>query len=136
MKTNISKGKRYTFKTHINDILLPREKAESIEAFRVVIEPGKSTHLHSHEDTEQLYYVIAGQGRAVLMRDGKREEFDILPQDLVYIPRNTKHQIFCTDNKTALVYLCVDGFPNGKVAGEPTWDDHYRAVMSLPEQRS
>ena len=134
MKTNISQGKRYTFKTHINEVLLPREKAESIEAFRVVIEPGKSTHLHFHDDTEQLYYIISGQGRAVFIHPGgKREEFEMLPQDLVHVPRNTQHQIFCTD-KVPLVYLCVDGFPQGRPTSEPTWDDHYQAVMRLPAQ--
>jgi len=128
-KINIYHGTRYLFPTHVNDMLLPREQAESIEAFLVVIQPGMSTHRHAHADTEQLYYVVSGEGRAALANpDGSLEESPLLPNDLLHIPRNTIHQIFCTGTQP-LRYLCVDAFPSGKPHGEPTWDHHYRAVI-------
>lgn len=134
-KIKVTEGKRYTFKTHINDILLPREKAEAVEAFYVIIEPGKQTHMHVHGDTEQLYYVISGKGRGVFGHpDGRQEEFTMLPQDVIHVPRNTRHQIACAGAEP-LTYLCVDAFPGGKPAAEPTWDSHYEAVMRLPEQQ-
>lgn len=134
-KIRVTEGKRYTFKTHINEILLPREKAEAIEAFHVIIEPGKQTHPHAHGDTEQLYYVISGEGRGVFMHaDGTREEFAMQPRDVVFVPRATRHQIFCSGGQP-LTYLCVDGFPGGRPADEPTWESHYQAVMRLPEQQ-
>ena len=130
LRINVAKGKRYTFKTHINEMLLPRENAESIEAFRVIVEPGKATHLHVHNDTEQLYYVISGQGKGLFVHpDGKREEFDMAPEDVIHVPRNTQHQIACAGAES-LTYLCVDAFPGGRPAHEPTWDDHYRAVKA------
>ena len=126
---NINDGKRYHFATHINDMLLPREKAESIEAFYVIIEAGKYTHSHVHSDTEQLYYVISGAGKALFTSpNGHIDEFEMHPEDVVHVPRNTRHQIFCTGNEP-LTYLCVDSFPLGKPKHEPTWDDHYRAVI-------
>lgn len=129
LKINVKQGKRYTFATHINDMLLPRERAESIEAFYVIIEPGKYTHSHVHADTEQLYYVISGTGRALFtLPNGGVEEVELRPEDVVHVPRNTRHQVFCTSTEP-LCYLCVDGFPLGKPKDEPTWDDHYRAVM-------
>ena len=129
LKIHVKQGKRYTFATHINDMLLPREQAESIEAFYVIIEPGKFTHSHVHTDTEQLYYVISGTGRALFtMPNGDTKEFELVPEDVVHVPRNTRHQIFCTSDD-ALGYLCVDSFPLGKPKHEPTWDDHYRAVI-------
>jgi mannose-6-phosphate isomerase-like protein (cupin superfamily) len=130
LKIHFTQGKRYTFPTHVNDVLLPREQAECVEAFGVVIEPGKFTHDHVHEDTEQLYYVISGQGRAAFaFADGRREEFPLQAGDLVYVPRSTRHQVFCAGEEP-LTYLCVDAFPRGKPAGEPTWEDHYRAVIA------
>jgi len=134
-KIHITDGKRYAFATHINDMLLPREEAEVMEAFRVVIEPGKYTHQHAHADTEQLYYVISGQGRADFVHpDGARGTFGMLPGDVVHVPRGAVHQIFCAGAED-LVYLCVDGFPLGKPAVEPTWDDHYAAVITLQREK-
>jgi quercetin dioxygenase-like cupin family protein len=127
-KINVKEGKRYCLKTHINEMLLPREKAEIIEAFRVIIEPEKCTHLHAHDDTEQLYYVISGKGYGhFTTADGKTSVYDLQPEDVIYIPRNTEHQIFCKGSDP-LVYLCVDGFPQGKPTEEATWDDHFRAM--------
>jgi len=136
LKINVKKGKRYALKTHVNEVLLPREEAEVIEAFHVIIEPGNYTHPHAHDDTEQLYYVISGKGRAVFSYpDDRTEEFAMQREDVVHVPRNTRHQIFCDDEKEPLRYLCVDGFPMGKPAEEPTWDDHYRAVVELQSQQ-
>lgn len=131
-KINVKQGKRYTLKTHINEVLLPREEAEIMEAFYVIIEPGKFTHAHIHSDTEQLYYVISGAGKAVFtFPNGTIQEFEILPQDVVHVPPNTRHQIFCAGEDEPLTYLCVDGFPEGKPKDEPTWNDHYKAVIEL-----
>ena len=118
--------------THINEMLLPREQAESLEAFYVIIEPGKYTHSHVHDDVEQLYYVISGEGEASFKyEDGRQEQFNLRPEDVVFVPRCTEHQIFCTGETQPLTYLCIDGFPNGKPSEEPTWDDHYKAILKL-----
>ena len=128
-KIKLTAGKRYEFATHINEMLLPREQAEVMEAFYVIIEPGKYTHWHVHEDTEQLYYVISGRGRAVFSRGtASKAEMALEVQDVVHVPRGTGHQIFCQGDES-LTYLCVDGFPLGRSKDEPTWDDHYRAVI-------
>lgn len=130
LKTKITAGKRYKFATHINDILLPREEAECIEAFLVVIEPGMYTHLHKHVENEQLYLVRSGRGKARYQYpDGREAEFDIEPDDVVHVPRNTLHQIFCTSTDVPLTYLCIDGFPEGIPAAEPTWDSHAQEIF-------
>ena len=135
MKTNLRQAKRYAFATHVNDMLLPREKTEILEAFLVVIEPGKSTHLHAHSDTEQLYYVLSGCGEGVFhIEDESAETFEMRPEDVVYVPRGVRHQIFCTGEAQPLRYLCVDGFPLGRPKREPTWDDHYQAVLEIQKR--
>jgi len=134
-KIHVQQGKRYRFKTHINEMLLAREEAEGIEAFQVIIEPGRQTHAHVHEDTEQLYHVIAGRGRVELARpDGSTMELALAPEDVVFVPRGVRHQIHCVGGE-ALRYLCVDGFPLGRPTSEPTWDDHYRAVLELQQRQ-
>lgn len=134
-KIQVQQGKRYRFRTHINEMLLAREEAEGIEAFQVIVEPGKQTHAHVHEDTEQLYYIIAGEGRVELTRpDGSSVEFALAPEAVVYVPRGARHQVHCV-GCAALRYLCVDGFPLGRPASEPTWDDHYRAVVELQSRQ-
>jgi len=135
LRININKGKRYVFKTHINEVLLARENAEIMEAFNVIIEPGKHTPLHVHDDTEQLYHVTGGKGRGVFVHpDGKKEEFEMLPGDVIHVPRNTQHQIFCVSPEP-LTYLCVDGFPQGKPSHEPTWEHHYKTVKANLERQ-
>lgn len=135
LKTKFDEGKRYRFATHINDILLPREEAEVIEAFKVVIEPGQYTHRHVHPEAEQLYYVRSGRGRAVYtLADGETREFELEPEDVVHVPRHTYHQIFCTSEDEPLVYLCIDGFPEGIPADEPTWDSHAQAIYAAQKK--
>ena len=130
LKTRMDEGKRYQFATHINDILLPREDAEVLEAFRVIINPGQFTPNHVHPEAEQLYYVRSGTGRAVYnYPDGTQKEFELAAEDVVHVPRNTYHQIFCTSTDEPLTYLCIDGFPEGIPAEEPTWDSHAKAII-------
>ncbi|HEY3376270.1 MAG TPA: cupin domain-containing protein [Armatimonadota bacterium] len=127
--TRITDGKRYQFATHINDMLLPREQAEAVEVFLVIIEPGQYTHAHAHSGNEQVYYVISGAGKAThIVADGHIEEYALSPGDVVYIPRHEEHQIFCAGDEP-LRYLCVDGFAD-KSAEKPTWDEHYDAVIA------
>jgi hypothetical protein len=57
-------------------------------------------------------------------------EFTLSPGEVVHVPRNTEHQIFCAGDED-FTYLCVDGFPLGKPADEPTWVDHYQAVIAM-----
>lgn len=129
-KIAVTAGKHYKFATHINEMLVPRETTEVLEAFLVIIEPQQFTHAHKHIENEQLYYVISGNGRAIYRNpDGKKEEFTMQPGDVIHVPRNTEHQIFC-QGETALNYLCVDGFVGGIPAEEPTWNDHYAAVIA------
>jgi quercetin dioxygenase-like cupin family protein len=129
-KINIQDGQRYTVPTHAADLLIPREKAENIEAYLVIIARGRFTHRHIHPDMEQLYYVTAGRGKVVVTPPGGEETtFMLQTGDLFYIPRDTWHQVFCTSMDTDLTYLCVDSFPKGKPANEPTWDSHIQNVL-------
>lgn len=54
--------KRYAFPTHTNDLVLDRAFAQTSEVIMVILKPGKAPPLHKHDDTEQIFYVVEGQG--------------------------------------------------------------------------
>lgn len=129
MATGIYSTKRttpYFFLQHCNELVMDRSKAEACEVFVTVIKPGKTTPLHKHHDTEQVYYVLSGVG---LVERGKsrRVRQMIRPGDVIHIPRNTWHKVSCPGRKR-LKYLVVDVFPGRRPKHEPTWHSHATAV--------
>ena len=117
---------RYRFPTHTNELVMDRSEAEASEVFMVVLEPGEAPRLHSHDDTEQVFYVVSGTGTLQIGADPGRL-FPVRPGDLVRIPRNTQHRIRC-DGSDRMVYLSVDCFVDGRPAAEPTWESHVHAI--------
>lgn len=117
--------KRYRFPTHINDLVMDRSQATASEVFIVVIEPGGAPPLHQHDDTEQIFYVLQGQGELEIGAEEAR--FPVTPGDVVRIPVAAPHAIHCTGSEP-LRYLAIDCFPGARPDAEPTWDDHVRAV--------
>jgi mannose-6-phosphate isomerase-like protein (cupin superfamily) len=63
--------------------------------------PGGRTTPHYHPETEEIYYLLEGQGR---MRLGD-EERDVFPGDAIAIPPGQVHQIVNT-GVTVLKFLC------------------------------
>src|SRR5579872_2372614 len=119
---NTNETVRYRFPTHTNDLVMDRSEAETSEAFMVVLEPGEAPPLHQHDDTEQVFYVVRGNGQLHIGPAGDRQ-FPVAPGDLVRIPRGTLHRIQCQGCEP-LVYLSVDCFVGGRPAAEPTWESH------------
>lgn len=121
------KPKRYRFPTHINDLVMDRSQANASEVFIVEMAPGEAPPLHKHDDTEQVFYVLEGQGR--LHIGGEEEELPVRPGDVVRIPPATLHTIRC-HGEAKLRYLAVDCFPAGHPQAEPTWDAHVRVICA------
>ncbi len=117
--------KRYKFPTHINDLVMDRSEAASSEVFIVVLAPGEAPPLHQHDDTEQIFYILSGQGCLEIGQNG--QIYPVNPGDVVRIPPSTLHTIHCLGD-TTLKYLAIDCFPAGRPEIEPTWDDHVQAV--------
>lgn len=119
---------RYRFPTHVNDLVMDRAEAATSEVFVVVLEPGEAPPLHAHHDTEQIFYVLDGNG--LLQIGESAERHAVKPGDVVRIPPSTYHRIFCAGAKP-LRYLSVDCFVGGKPNEEPTWESHVRAICKL-----
>ncbi len=63
--------------------------------------PGATTTLHFHQQTEELYHILAGTGRMHL----DDEQFDVQSGDTVLIPPGTPHCIH-NPGPADLVFLC------------------------------
>lgn len=118
--------KRYRFPTHANDLVYDRSDATASEVFMVVLEPGEAPPLHVHDDTEQVFYIVAGNGTLTLGKEKKT--FRVKPGDVVLIPPATPHSIKADATET-LRYLSVDCF-GAAARKEPTWDEHVKAVCN------
>ena len=104
-------------------VLLPREKTECTEVLQEIFPPGGEAPLNTHDDMEQLYLILEGQGFVVV----GDEQGNVCVGDLVFIPRGMTHAIKNTGIGN-LVYLCFDLFPDGYPDEEQTWDAHERVI--------
>lgn len=59
-----------------------------------------SAKLHYHKQTDEVYYVIDGQGTMLL--DG--EEIELHPGIVVYVPRGVKHKAI---GKLTVLTVCI-----------------------------
>jgi mannose-6-phosphate isomerase-like protein (cupin superfamily) len=117
--------RRYRFPTHVNDLVMDRSAAQTSEVFIVVLEAGEAPPLHQHDDAEQIFYILEGEG--VLRIGAEQKEFAVRPADVVRIPPRVLHSVRCAGEKP-LRYLAIDCFTAGRPAAEPTWDDHARVM--------
>ena len=116
---------RYRFPTHRNDLVMDRSEADVSEVFQVVLEPGQAPPLHKHDDTEQVFYILEGEG--ILTIGAERVGYPVRPGDVVRIPVATYHSIRAAGEQ-GLRYLAVDCFVGPRPADEPTWDDHVKVL--------
>lgn len=66
-----------------------------------VLHEGKSTTGHFHNDTEEIYFFIKGEGEIQL--DDKKD--DVTGGDIVLIPRGVFHRVL-NKAKGDLTFLC------------------------------
>lgn len=85
------------------------EEAETLNSNYVRIRPGQSSNAAYgyHDDEEELYFVVGGVGRLTL----GEEVSEVKAGDVVYIPRNTFHQVTCISQED-FEYFCVANFPD------------------------
>lgn len=116
--------KRYRFPTHVNELVVDRSACKASEVFVVILDPGEAPPLHKHDDTEQVYYIIEGQGTLTIGED--KQTFPVKAGQVVVVPPATWHSIRAEG--APVRYIAVDSFvtPEGKL--EDTWEEHVRVV--------
>lgn len=117
---------RYIFPTHINDLIMDRSDAEFSEVFITIIEAGRASPLHKHDDTEQVFYMLEGHGKLQVEKPNSIE-FDINPGDLIRIPVSKWHTIKANQG-VRIKYLVIDCFGSIRNSDEPTWDSHVKVL--------
>ncbi|MFB6103127.1 MAG: cupin domain-containing protein [Haloplanus sp.] len=61
--------------------------SERLSAGVVNLEPGKGHEIHTHPDSDEILYVIGGEGEQTV--DGESRE--VGPGDMIYIPAGVEH---------------------------------------------
>ena len=75
-------------------------RAEEQSLAEATLEPGQATERHYHAASEELYYLLDGEGEMEI--DG--EHARVGPGDAILIPSGARHQI--TADATGLRFLC------------------------------
>ncbi|HEY3422490.1 MAG TPA: cupin domain-containing protein [Methanocellaceae archaeon] len=75
---------------------------KGVSMAEALVEPGRDTEMHRHQLSQEIYYILEGEGE---MRLGN-EKFNVKRYDAILIPPDTLH---CVKNigKSALRMLCV-----------------------------
>ena len=119
------KSRRYRFPTYFNDLVLDRAESTVSEVFVVIIEPGKASHFHKHDDMEQIFYVVEGNG--VLTVGERKRKYMIKPAHIVRIPPGTLHSVG-PKGRNPIKYICIDCFLSPDKRKEPTWESHVKVI--------
>jgi mannose-6-phosphate isomerase-like protein (cupin superfamily) len=75
---------------------------KDVSLAEALVEPGRDTELHTHQRSQEIYYVLEGEGE---MRLGD-ETFKVKKYDAILIPPCTPHSVK-NDGKSGLRLLCV-----------------------------
>ncbi len=65
-----------------------------------IVDPGYTSNPHSHDDIEEVFYVVSGSGRIKI----GEEEADITPGCCIFAPAKTVHQLINTGQEILKVY--------------------------------
>lgn len=89
--------------SQIRELIHPdRHPVKNQSLAEASVEPGMSTRLHRHLETEEIYHISAGEGVMIL----GEQQFAIGPGDSVLIPPGTAHAIRNTGNKVLRILCC------------------------------
>jgi mannose-6-phosphate isomerase-like protein (cupin superfamily) len=86
----------------IREILAPQNSEIVRQSLaEATLPPGSSTLAHLHPNTEEIYYILAGDG-LMAIEDERRT---VVPGDAIGILAGQRHQI-CNIGRSDLVFLC------------------------------
>jgi oxalate decarboxylase/phosphoglucose isomerase-like protein (cupin superfamily) len=95
----------------------------------VVLQPGRGHDRHNHPESEEILYVLSGEGEQVL---DDREPFEVKPGDTIYVPTGVFHSTKNTGwEPMRLLALYNPGGPEKVLEGLP--DFQRVAAGSVPD---
>ena len=72
-----------------------------------IIDPSSQSNPHRHEEAEEVFYVISGEGR---IRVGE-SVFDVFPGSCVFAPPNQEHQLINTGSEILKIVATTSPAP-------------------------
>jgi len=95
----------------------------------VVLQPGRGHDRHNHPESEEILYVLSGEGEQML---DDREPFEVKPGDTIYVPTGVFHSTRNTGwEPLRLLALYNPGGPEKVLEGLP--DFQQVAAGSMPD---
>ncbi len=93
--------------SEVRELLHPKNsRVQKLSIAEARVKPGAATKEHFHRTSEEVYYILSGQG--VVHIDG--EQARIKAGDVVLIPPMAKHYVE-NDGEEELVILCASSPP-------------------------
>jgi len=95
----------------------------------VVLQPGRGHDRHNHPESEEILYVLSGEGEQML---ADREAFQVKPGDTIYVPTGVFHSTRNTGwEPMRLLAIYNPGGPEKVLEGLP--DFQQVAAGSVPD---
>lgn len=105
MKRDMSSTKPYITKdgSLIYEVFNPgNSQVKNLSVAIAEIPPNSSTKLHRHENFEEVYYIIEGNGIIFVERD----RYEVKKGDLVYIPIKASHKAMAKNEPLKILCIC------------------------------
>ena len=85
---------------------LPTAPVRNQSLAEATLAPGQATERHYHAETEEIYYIVGGNGEMEL--DGERHP--VVVGDAVLIPPGAWHQIRAGDEQLRFLCCCAPAY--------------------------
>lgn len=76
---------------------------ENLTVSKTILKPGQETRGHSHDEQEEVYFFIQGEGQMIL----GEEKLDVQEGSLVLIEKGKFHKVINKSNAFPFVFICV-----------------------------
>ena len=89
--------------SEIRELMHPNTQKNKLQSLaEAIIQPGETTLLHKHIESEELYYILQGEGKMIL----GDEILHVNYGDTICIQPGVKHNIKNTGNKDLKILCC------------------------------
>ena len=102
MKTSLSNIQAYVTKdgSLVQELMHPdTHNCRNMSYARAVVEAGKSTEMHRHHASEEIYHIVGGKGMMTL----GHEQFSIEEGDTICIRPGTAHMVVNIGNNSLII---------------------------------
>jgi len=80
---------------------------ENLVLSMTILHEGKSTTGHSHDDTEEIYLFISGDGKMEL----NNENHDVVTGNIITVPRGVFHRVYNTGDSDLTFIAIFEKYP-------------------------